>query len=232
MLRVRTASTSLIPAGSSAGSTANSYALSAAPGSLLITGRNAAISHIYALACAAGANSIRGFGASIALQRATSPGSLAVGGRPAARQLGYGSTGGALTVTGRSVSTAISRGASPGSLAVTGPSAARSISFAPPATAQRAITGRSTAIANGRFSSTGGFVLGGAAADLHSLRQVAAGSGSFALTGSSAGYSYSHTSGYVLGAGTGQYTISMFGDGNTKHRPFMKRKRVRFGLTP
>ncbi len=39
------------------------------------------------------------------------------------------------------------------------------------------------------------------------------------MTGSPAGYTYNHAGNYVLGASTGQFTVGMFGDGNTKHQP-------------
>ncbi len=215
-----------------ASSTARVRNLNAQPGPFTITGQPTAQGQVYTLLADRSSAQITGRAVSSSLSRFAAMGPVAIAGRAAAKAVARPSLGQAVTIAGQPASRGVSRSAATVSFAIVGSGAFRAISFAPPATAQRAITGRSTAIANGRFSSTGGFVLGGVAAVLRSARQFAAGPASFALTGSSAGYSYSHTSGYALGAGTGQYTISMFGDGNTKHRPFMKRKRVRFGLTP
>ena len=210
---------------------ASSYALAAAVGTMTITGRNAAISHIFSLACAFASFRLTGASPSLRIGRTVSPGSLTITPRPAGQGVSRAAAPGALTITGGSTSQGhlFTFACGPGSLQVTGRPAARGL-------------GRSSlggAFAVSPFPSTKGIgrqsapaalaLLGGAAS--RGLSRYA-GAATFTMTGSPAGYTYNHAGSYVLGASTGQFTVSMFGDGNTKHRPFMKRKHTRFGLTP
>jgi hypothetical protein len=205
---------------------------SASPGTFTVTGQPIAQGHIFTLACNGGSIAVTGQAAARSLGRFGSAAAFTVAGTASAKAVGRQASGSTRTVTGGAASRGLGRFSTSASFAVTGLSAARALSLAAPSTAPGTVTGRPTSFASGRFASPGAFVLNGVAAGLRSLRGLAAGPGTFGMTGFASGYTNSHVSGYTLGAGTGQYGVRMFGDGSAKQLPFMKRKRVRFGLSP